>query len=98
MPLLGSLKWGRAASARRDSVRMGMVARADAPAAKRKNERRERPLEAAGSIDDGICESPPKGNNREAIRNPTGVATENSRTFARRERKGSPHLKLSLNR
>src|SRR5258708_40277419 len=60
MPRLGSLKWGRAAIARRDSVRMGMVASADAPAAKRKNERRERPLQATGSMGDCIGENPPK--------------------------------------
>jgi hypothetical protein len=35
--------------ARWASVRMGMVARADAPAAKRKKERRERPLQQVGS-------------------------------------------------
>src|SRR5215831_186316 len=60
MPLLGSLKWGRAAIARWDSVRMGIVASADAPAAKRKNERREKPLQAAESVGDCICITPPK--------------------------------------
>src|ERR1700691_1734971 len=49
MPLLGSAKCGRWAMARWASVRMGMVARADAPAAKRKNERRERPLQQVRS-------------------------------------------------
>src|SRR5579863_10037655 len=60
IPLLGSLKWGRAAMARRDSVRTGMVARADAPAANRKKERRDKPLQKTGSIGDCIRETPQK--------------------------------------
>src|SRR5579871_5977707 len=58
MPRLGSAKLGRAAQARCDSV-MGKVARAEAPAAKRKKERREMPLQAGSEIGDlgvaGIC-------------------------------------------
>src|SRR5580658_4704910 len=49
MPLLGSAKWGRWAIARWASVRMGMLARAEAPAAKRKKLRREMPLQPMGS-------------------------------------------------
>src|SRR5579872_6036869 len=49
MPTLGSAKWGRAANARRGSVRKGMLpARAEAPAAKRKKVRREKPLQSTG--------------------------------------------------
>ena len=49
--LVGIAEMGaRGARARCDSVSMGTVASAEAPAAKRKNERRERPLQATGSI------------------------------------------------
>src|SRR5689334_204360 len=51
MPLSGSANlMGMDAMARCASVRIGRLARADAPAAYRKNERRERPSVVAGSI------------------------------------------------
>src|SRR5215469_1739490 len=57
MPLLGSANFGSAACARWASVRMGTVASAEAPAAKRKKERRENALQAAGEDvgADDIC-------------------------------------------
>src|SRR5579863_845234 len=46
MPLLGSANLGRSAYARCASVRIGRLASAEAPAAKRKKLRREIPVEA----------------------------------------------------
>jgi hypothetical protein len=41
----------------RDSDKMVKVVRVDATEKKKKNERRETPLQATGSIDDGISET-----------------------------------------
>jgi hypothetical protein len=49
---------GRAAKARRDSVRIGMLATAETPAAKRKKERRERPLQPVGSTSERMVKTP----------------------------------------
>src|SRR3954447_20025549 len=68
MPLLGSANLIWEARARCASVRMGTVARAEAPAAKRKNERRERPLQAAVSMADGICVNSSEGCMGTAVR------------------------------
>src|SRR5215472_1054720 len=90
MPLLGSANVGRAACARCDSVRMGMVASADAPAAKRKNERRENALQTAGSRADGICVNSSVGWGLERVR-------MNGYQCLRTGRKGVlPYLKVSL--
>src|SRR3954471_13755307 len=66
MPLLGSANLIWAARARCASVRMGTVASAEAPAAKRKNERRETPLQTAEAVilemgADDICVNSSEG-------------------------------------
>src|SRR4051794_34309871 len=62
MPLLGSANLGSCAMARWDSVRMGRLASAEAPAAKRKKLRREIPVGASGSEAGYIGRTPLGGN------------------------------------
>src|SRR5579885_1194885 len=70
---------------------MGMVASADAPAATRKNERRDRPLQAAGSEAEDICV-----NSSEVVGNSNRpLVADNRYECLRIGRRGSPHLKVS---